>query len=140
MSLKLGEIKLNKKEFHRSKQLIYLNQVEISKIVISDEFKLNDGIKNFIRYKNGETIKPLCIISPQMSGSIKLADDDVILKYNKIWKKFKKLLSVEFDSQPVYNEKCIKTRVKTSEDKVITKFTDNEIPRENTNYLCIVAI
>ena len=91
MSLKLGEIKLNKKEFHRSKQPIYLNQVEISKIVISDEFKLNDGIKNFIRYKNGETIKPLCIISPQMSGSIKLADDDVILKYNKIWKKILKI-------------------------------------------------
>ena len=32
-------------------------------------------------------------------------DDDVILKYNKIWKKMKKLLIVEFDSQPVYDEK-----------------------------------
>ena len=39
--------------------------------------------------------------------------------------------SVEFDSQPVYNEKCIKTRVKPFEDKVITKFIDNEIPKEN---------
>ena len=101
MSLKFGEIKFNKKEFHRSKQPIYLNQVEISKIVISDEFKLDDGVKNFIGYKNGETVKPLCIILPQMSGFIKyfennkeknmsfLAnddddnDDDVILKYNK---------------------------------------------------------
>ena len=27
-----------------------------------------------------------------------LADDDVILKRNKIWKKIKKLLSAEFDS------------------------------------------
>ena len=34
-----------------------------------------------------------------------LADDDVILKYNKFWKKMKKLLSVECDSQPVYDEK-----------------------------------
>ena len=79
---------------------IYLNQVEISKIVISDEFKLDDGVKNFIGYKNGETVKPLCIILPQMSGFIKyfennrksmsfLADndDDVILTYKKIWKK-----------------------------------------------------
>ena len=39
MSLKFHETKLNKKEFNRSKQPIYLNQVEISKIVISDEFK-----------------------------------------------------------------------------------------------------
>ena len=43
MSPKFGEMKLNKKEFHRSKQPIYLNQIEISKIVISDEFKLDDG-------------------------------------------------------------------------------------------------
>ena len=34
-------------------------------------------------------------------------------------KKIKKLLSVEFDSQPVYDEKHIKTRVKTFKDKVI---------------------
>ena len=45
MSLKFGEIELKKKKgFHRSKQPIYLNQVEISKIVISDEFKLDDGV------------------------------------------------------------------------------------------------
>ena len=51
MSLKLVEIKLNKKEFHRSKQATYLNQAEISKILISNEFKLDDGVKNFIGYK-----------------------------------------------------------------------------------------
>ena len=67
-------------------------------------------------------------------------DDDVILKYNKIWKKIKKLLSVAFDSKPVYDEKYITTRVKSFEDKVITKFTDNEIPRENTHYSCICEI
>ena len=52
MSLKFC-IKLNQKELHRWKQLIYLNQVKISKIVISDEFKLDDGVKIFIGYKNG---------------------------------------------------------------------------------------
>ena len=36
----------------------------------------------------------------------------VILKYSKIWKKIKKLLSAEFDSQPVYDEKYVNTRVK----------------------------
>ena len=57
-----------------------------------------------------------------------LADyDDLILKYNKSWKIIKKLRSVEFDSQPVYDEKYIKTRANIFEDKVITKFTDNEL-------------
>ena len=69
-----------------------------------------------------------------------LADNDVILKYNKIWKKIKRLIGVEFDSQPLHDGKYIKTRVKTFEDKVITKFTDNEIPTENTHYSCIAAI
>ena len=53
MSLKIGENKVNKKEFYRSKQPIYLNQVEITKTINSDEFKLDDDVKNFIGYKNG---------------------------------------------------------------------------------------
>ena len=107
-------------------------------------------------YKNGdgENFKPLYIILPQISGFFKyfennnnnknviLADDDAILKHNKILTKNfdKKLLSAEFDSQPDYDKKYIKTRLKTFEDKVITTFTDNEIPKENTHYLCIAAI
>ena len=71
MSPKFSEIELNKKEFRRSKQPIYLKQVEISKIVISDQFKLDDGVKSFIGYKNGENIKPLRIILLQISGFIK---------------------------------------------------------------------
>ena len=94
MSPKFGESKLNKKEFRRWKQPIYLNQVEISKIDFSDEFKLDDCFKNFVGYKNGETAKSLCIILPQISEFIKyfennkksviLAadDDDAILKQN----------------------------------------------------------
>ena len=70
MCLKSVETKLNKKEFHRSRQPIFLNQVEISKILISDEFTLDDGVKDFIRYKIGETGKPLCILLLQMSGFI----------------------------------------------------------------------
>ena len=52
----------------------------------------------------------------------------------------KKLLSVEFDSQTTYDKKYIKTKVKTFEDNVIPKFTDNKIPKENTHYSCISAI
>ena len=47
-----------------------------------------------------------------------LADDDVILKHNKIFKKIRQLVGVEFDSQPVCDEKYIKTTVNTFEDKI----------------------
>ena len=76
MSLEFNKIKLNKKEFHKSKQAIYLHKVEISEIVISDDFKLDDGVKNFIGCKNDKTVKPLCIILPQMSGFISYFQDN----------------------------------------------------------------
>ena len=59
MCLKYGEIKVNKKEFNKLDQQIYLKQVEISKIIISEEFKSDDDVKNFIGHKNGETVKLL---------------------------------------------------------------------------------
>ena len=52
-----------------------------------------------------------------------LADDDLILKHSKIWKKIKNLLSVELDSQPIYSE----NQSRTFEDKVITKLKYNHV-------------
>ena len=108
---------VNKKEFHKSKQPINLDLVNLDQIVISEKFKHNDDrFKYFIGYKEDEIVKPLCIILPQMSGYIKcfknggrnmsfvIKDDDVLDKYNEIWYKFKKTLNIRFHSIPVYDE------------------------------------
>ena len=71
-TLKFENIKIGKKEFHKSKQPINLDLVNIDQIVIFDKFKHNGhGFKYFVGYKEGETVKPLRIILPQMSGYIK---------------------------------------------------------------------
>ena len=71
-TLKFSNIGLNKKEFHKSKQPNELGLVTVDQIVISDKFKHSDeGFKHFIGYQEGEIVKPLCIILPQMSGNIK---------------------------------------------------------------------
>ena len=71
-TLKFDNIKLNKKEFHKSKQPIHLVLVNVDQIVISDKFKhIDNGFKYFIGYKEGEIVKPLCIILSQISGYIK---------------------------------------------------------------------
>ena len=71
-TLKFDNIRVNKKEFHKSKQPINLDLVNIHQIVVSDKFKhSDDGFKYFIAYKEGEIVKPLCIILLQMSGYIK---------------------------------------------------------------------
>ena len=71
-TLKFSIIKVNKKEFHKSKQAIDLDSVTTDKIVVSDKFKHSEeGYKYFIGYKEDEIVRPLCIILPQMNGYIK---------------------------------------------------------------------
>ena len=71
-TLKFNNIRVNKKEFHKSKQPIDLMSVNLDPIFVSDKFKHSDeGFKYFIGYQEGEIVKPLCIILPQMSGYIK---------------------------------------------------------------------
>ena len=70
-TLKFDNIRVNKNEFHKSKQPIDLMSVNVDQIVLSDKFKHSDeGFKCLIGYQEGEIVKPLCIIIPQMSGSI----------------------------------------------------------------------
>ena len=96
-TLKFNNIRLNKKEFHKSKEPIDLLSVNVDQIVISDKFKHNnEGFKYFIGYLEGGIVKPLCIILLQMSGYIKyfesggknmsflIKDDEVWNKYNEI--------------------------------------------------------
>ena len=70
-TLKINNIRVNKKEFHKSKQPIDLMSVNVDQIAISDKFKHSDkGIKYLIGYQESEIVKPLRIILPQMSGYI----------------------------------------------------------------------
>ena len=71
-TLKFNNIRLNKKESHKSKQSIDLKSVNVDQIVVSDKFRdSDDGFKYFIGYQEDEIVKPLCIILPQISEYIK---------------------------------------------------------------------
>ena len=71
-TLKFNSIRINKKEFLKSKHPIDLMSVNVDQIAVSDKFKHSDErFKYFIGYQEGEILKPLCIILTQMSGYIK---------------------------------------------------------------------
>ena len=152
-TLKFDNIRVNKKEFHKSKQPIDLDLVNVDQIVISDKFKhSDDGFKYFIGYKEGEIVKPLCIILPQMIGYIKyfengetnmffvIKDNDLLDKYIEIWDKIKETLSIKFHSMPVYDEKYIKAKVREFNGVIKTNFLGDEIPKESMHYTCIACI
>ena len=62
-TLKFDNIRVNKKECHKSKQPIDLDLVNVDQILLLDKFKDSDGgFKDFIGYKEGTFVKPLCII------------------------------------------------------------------------------
>ena len=52
------------------------------------------------------------------------------LKYNEIWNKIKKSLGIRFHSQPIYDDKYIKTKVKTFSSMINTPFSGDETPKE----------
>ena len=144
-SLVFNDIKVNKKDFYASKQAILLNLVDVNDIIISKRVKNNnDTSKYFIGHNDEDKIRPLYIILSQMSGYIKyfendsksmlfkIKDEDVYLKYNEIWNKIKSILNVKLHSQPIYDEKYIKTKVKT--------FSSDEISKEKNHYVCIPAV
>ena len=122
-TLKFNKIRLNKKEFHKSKEAIDLFSVNVDQIVISDKFKHSDeGFKYFIGCQEDEIVKPLCIILQQMMGYIKyfdnggknmsflIKDDEVLNKYEEIWSVIKNKLGIKFHSKPVYDQTYIKLK------------------------------
>ena len=127
--------------------------VDVDQIVVSYKFKHNnESFKHFIGYREGEIVKPLCIILPQMSGYIKyfenggknmsffIKDDEVWDKYDKIWDVIKNKLNIKFHSEPVYEYKYLKAKVREFNGVIKTNFLGNDMPKENMNYTCIACI
>ena len=49
-------------------------------------------------------------------------------------------MSVKFYSEPIYDDKYIKTKVKTFSNVINTLFSGEEIPKEKIEYACIACI
>ena len=152
-TLKFVNIRVNKKEFHKSNQPIDLMSVNTEYIVTSDKFRYSDeGFKYFISYQEDEIVKLLCIILPQMSGYIKyfenggknmsffIKDDEVWGKLAEIWDVIKNKLSIKFHSKPIYEQKYLKAKVREFDGVIKTNFLGNDMPKENMHYTCIACI
>ena len=118
--IKFGDKEVDKKEFYSSKEAILLDSVDLSKIVVSSRWKLNDTTyKYFCGYLNNDVIQPLCVILPQMNRYIKyfdnggknmsfVTDDKMVFeKYDEIWNVVKGLLKLKFTAGPIRYVKYI---------------------------------
>ena len=130
-----------------------LDSVDLSKIVVSNKWKINDTTCKYLcGYLNDDVVRPLCVILPQISGYIKYFDDgeknmsfitddkEVYAKYNEIWDVIKKLLKLKFIVNPIRDDKYMLAKLKIFKRINKTTFTDDVVPMEKNHYICIPAI
>ena len=142
-----------KKGFRKSKEPVDLLSVNIDQIIVSNKFKHNNEVfKHFIGYQKGKIVKPLCIILRQMSGYIKyfenggknmsflIKDDEVWDKYDKIWDVIKDKLGINFHSEPIYEYRYLKAKVREFDGVIKANFLNNDMPKVNMHYTCISCI
>ena len=74
--------------------------------------------------------------------SFKISNKQLLKKYNQIWKRVEKLLKIEFDSKPVYddNNNYIKTKIKIHNDSTITNFQSKQMPKGKAPCQCLPII
>ena len=138
--LTFGNTEIEKSKFHRHKTSIHLGDVDVEKVLVSDNISFGEkNYKYFIGYLlHNYKVKPLHIMPPKTTDYVKsydgqtkwmyllMEDDDILEKYNTIWDKVSADIKKEFDGEPVYNNSYMKTKIK-SHDKEGTDFYDKKI-------------
>ena len=152
--IKFGNKEVNKKEFYSSKQAISLDSVDLNKIVVSKKWKINDtAYKHICGYLNNDSIRPLCLILPQMGGYINYFggggknmsfvtnDEKIYEKYNEMWEVIRNLLKIDFTVNTVRDDIYLVTKCKIFNKINRTTFNNNNyISIEKNHYICIPVI
>ena len=137
-----GENGVIKKAFHKNRKPININEVNIVEIVLSHKKSYGkDSSKYFIGYRHKGNAFPssLCVKLPQMSAYAKYFDKnskyinllvnntEILETYSEIWNEIKGLIKKESNSEPLYNDKYIKTKIKIHNNKVYTNFQHSKM-------------
>ena len=72
--------------------------------------------------------------------SFLIKDDEVWEKYEEIWNVIKNKLGIKFHSEPIYEQKYLKAKVREFDGNIKTNFLGNGIPKENMHYTYIACI
>ena len=133
----MGILKLKNTNFTNAKTQ---SDINIDRVVISNKVPFGKKCFKYVTgYKDSKKAKPLCIILPKMSAysrrdfdetkyvSFLIKHEELLENYNEIWDKVSNSMEKGFHSEPVYNEKHVKIKIKSYEEK-ITNFHGNKVP------------
>ena len=74
-----------------------------------------------------------------MKPNFLIKDDELLERYNEIWKNVKDSFKSEF-RKPVNNKKYLKAKIKYYKEKINTSFHNNKIPKEDSQCICLSVI
>ena len=72
--------------------------------------------------------------------SFLIKNSEVWQKYEDIWDVIKNKLNIKFHSQPIYENKYLKAKVREFNGNIKTNFLGNNLPEENTYQTCIACV
>ena len=61
-------------------------------------------------------------------------------KYQEIWDVIKNKRGIKFHSEPIYEKKYLKAKIREFDSEIRTDFLGNSTPKENMYYSCIACI
>ena len=153
-----GDKKISKKDFYNNKKQFNIKDIDINKILISkpESYDENNMRKYIIGY-NDNTISSLQLFLSKMTGYLNvfkdgtkkmslLSDNNEFLeRYTGIWEKISDLVNKKFDSNPVYSNKYINTKIKSYNNDIKTNFRNNDnknnkLPEKNKPYKSVSLI
>ena len=76
----------------------------------------------------------------KLNMSFLIKDDELLEKYNEIWEKVKNIIKKKFDTELLYSEKYLKTKIKSYNGKINPNFQNNKIPKEGSQFICLWVI
>ena len=156
-NLNFDDKKIKKRDFYKNKKAFQIDDIDVNKMLVSkkepyQKRTTKNALKYFIGYNN-DVIRPLLVRLPQITGYFKKFNENVTMsfrvnnkqlleKYNEIWEKVEMLMSIDFESKPVYgdDDKNIKTKIKTHADSIIKNFHNKKMPKEKAPCKCLSII
>ena len=146
--------------YNKNKKIFNIDYIDVNKILVSkkEQYGKYNSSKYFIGYNDNDVIRPLYLFISQTTGyinkfdknkitmSLMIKDIQLLKNYNKIWKKIKQLMEIDFNTKTTYgdDDKYIKTRIKTYKDSITTKFYNKngskKIPEEKVPHKCLSII
>ena len=110
--------KIKKSDFYnKNKKIFNIDDIDVNKILVSkkETYGKNNSLIYFIGYNDNDVIRPLFLKLSKMTSYIngfnenkntimplRINDEQLFKKYNKMWSKVEKLMRIYFESKPTY--------------------------------------